>query len=452
MSILDAIHCVENGEPDEALRIASRILNDSPNEVDALCVSAQAFMQAERYGLAYNLYKRAVELQPRIPGIWNNLGLICLKMLNPVEARSYLHRSLKLDTKSWAAMNNLALAEVNDGKPQAALELCKKSLSIDHNQWDVHETMGYANLMLGNWTEGWDGYEYMVGNEKHRTFEPRREDADYWRGERGIPLHVRGEQGIGDEISFASMINDASEHNEVILECDKRLEGLFKRSFPKINVYGSRFEKNPSWVAQHAFDDWCLSGSLGWHYRTKTEDFDGEPYLKADPERKLQWKVLLDSLGTKPKVGIAWTGGLKDTHSQRRSVALEQLLPILKQDCTFVSLQYKPPTELAAFEQKHGIKIHHWARATETSDYDDTAALVDELDLVISVTTAVVDLCGALGKPCWVLVPNKPHWRYGMSGDKKVWYNSVKLFRQGKDWTGIIKTVGDELAQYIKAA
>jgi ADP-heptose:LPS heptosyltransferase len=178
----------------------------------------------------------------------------------------------------------------------------------------------------------------------------------------------------------------------------------------------------------------------------KDSDFSGIPYLKACPERKSQWKAELSKLGNRKKVGIAWNGGLKDTFKERRSLDLEQLLPILSQDCTFISLEYKNPHELADFEQEHGIKIHHFPEATESRDYDDTAALVDELDLVISVQTAVVHLAGALGKPCWTLTPNKPNWRYATP--RFMWSESVELFRQGKAWDEPIKSIVERLHAY----
>jgi hypothetical protein len=430
------------GEPDEALRIASSVLNENPDEARALFLASYVFLQAERYGMAYNMLKRAADIVPKREQVWNNLGMCCMKMNRIDEARRHLNRALQLNRENYAALNNLALIEVNEGNPVKALQLGKQSLAIDEEQWDVQETMGYASLMLGDWLNGWEGYEAMVGNTKQRTAEPRK-PVPYWDGRKVERILVRGEQGIGDEISFASVLNDVKP--KVVLECDRRLEGLFKRSFPNIEIHGTRFDKSVHWDA--AYEAWCLIGSLPWHYRTRDEHFSGKPYLKADPERKLQWKALLDSLGTKKKIGIAWTGGLKDTHGERRSLELEQLLPILQQDATFISLQYKTPQELADFEQQHGIKIHHWARATETHDYDDTAALVDELDLVISVQTAVVHLAGALGKTTWVLVPNKPHWRYATT--RFMWAESVEMFRQGKTWGEPIKAVSERLGAFL---
>lgn len=427
--IIKAHDLAASGEPDEALREASKILDENPDEPRALFLAAYVFLEAERYGMAYNVLKRASEIVPFREEVWNNMGMACMKMGRIDEARKLLNKSLKLNPKNVSAMNNLALICVNEGKPSEAIEIANKSLAINPDQWDVKETKGYASLMLGKWEDGWDGYEAMVGHSKHRTRTPRK-NVPYWDGSDVDTLLICGEQGIGDEISFASMLSDVRPN--VVLECDRRLEGLFKRSFPKMKVYGTRFDK-PSVNWDEDYQAYCLIGSLGWHYRISDASFTGEPYLVADPERKLQWRALLDSLGDKPKIGIAWSGGLPDTHGKRRSLTLESLLPILKQDATFISLQYKnPQKELDAFQEKHGIKIHHWSRAAEAVDYDETAALVAELDLVITVQTAVVHLAGALGTPCWAIVPNKPHWRYATH--KFLWAKSVEIFRQVKDW------------------
>jgi ADP-heptose:LPS heptosyltransferase len=165
-------------------------------------------------------------------------------------------------------------------------------------------------------------------------------------------------------------------------------------------------------------------------FRSKPEDFPGKPYLKADPERRIQWRALFDTL-RKPVIGIAWTGGLNNTGKKKRSLKLEDLEPIFRSiDATWVSLEYRDrDDEIQAFYEKTGIQIHQWKRATRTEDYDDTAGLVAELDLVVSVSTAVIHLAGALGKDCWVLVPNKPRWFYLLEGEIP-WYKSVKLFRQ----------------------
>ena len=127
---------------------------------------------------------------------------------------------------------------------------------------------------------------------------------------------------------------------------------------------------------------------------------------------------------------------MKSTFQARRSFSLEGLLPLLKTPgITWVSLQYKDPTEeIEAFEESHGIKVHHWKRAAESQDYDDQAALVAELDAVVTVTTAVCHLSGGLGKKTYILVPSKPLWFFLLKGNTLPWYKSVELIRQTDEW------------------
>jgi ADP-heptose:LPS heptosyltransferase len=228
---------------------------------------------------------------------------------------------------------------------------------------------------------------------------------------------------------------DASKDHRITYECDARLEGLMRRSLPGVEVHGTRFVEDKPWKAE-TFDAVTLTGSLCMQYRQKDEDFPRKAFLVADPERRAQWRVLLDKLPGR-KVGIAWTGGLDNTFKHRRSFNLEGLLPILKTPgISWVSLQYNDPEkEIAEFAAKHGIEIKHWERAVGKGvDYDETAALVAELDCVVSVTTAMVHLCGALGQKCYVLVPNRNRWFYSSTTSKHRWYESLELFKQVDKW------------------
>ncbi len=441
-----AYNLINEEKPVDAERVLNSLYNDHPHDPRVMGLLAQCQMKLEHYGAAYNTLRRCVELLPNKSEPWNNYGMACLHCGLLDEGERALKRAIGLESKQpWAAVNNMALCMVNQGEPLHAIEWADKGLALKAKNPEAMVSRGYACLMLGRWKEGWEGYEHELHGSIRKPVQYQKEP--YWDGKLGINLVVRGEQGIGDEISFASVLPDAIKaQKSVVFECDRRLEGLFKRSFPGIPIYGTRFDKTITWQEEHPVDASCLMGTLSRHHRNALDEFPGTPYLIADPERRIQWRALLASLGAKPKIGIAWSGGLKSTFKGRRSVGLEDLLPILKQDATFVSLQYKKSQdEIDEFEEKHGIKIHHWTRATEVADYDETAALVAELDMVISVQTAVVHLCGALGKKCWVLVPSKPHWRYGLNGDSLPWYKSVKLYRQKKDWDWIINKVSSDL-------
>ena len=433
----------EQDRPDEAFKLVSDVLNVHPNDPKALSLAALINMKCERFGVAYNFAKRSVELAPGAWEMLNNLAMPVLCMASAAnnekfldEAEGYLHKALKRSGDHPAVLNNLCIIAINRCQPDLALKWGLKSLEIDPNQQDVRESVAYAYLQKRDYKEGFLNYEFAIGGKYRKLTSAHGEP--YWDGTDGVSIYLRGEQGIGDEISYASVIPDAVKHgNKITFECDKRLAGLFRRSLPpEVIVHGTRH--NPElrgWREEAEFDFCAPVGTLCREYRQKKEDFPRTAWLKADPERRLQWKALLDTLPGK-KVGIAWAGGLPNTFRGRRSFSLEGLLPILKTPgITWVSLQYKnPDAEIQAFTEKHGIEIKHWHRAAQAYDYDDTAALVSELDLVVSVCTSVVHLCGGLGKKCLVLVPKHPRWFYHLEGQTSDWYESLELYRQSDKW------------------
>ncbi len=185
-------------------------------------------------------------------------------------------------------------------------------------------------------------------------------------------------------------------------------------------------------------------GSLPLHFRRRVEDFPRHNgYLAPDERKTAAWKRRLDALGPGPKVGLSWQGGVGHTGRARRSLTLEQLLPLLRvAGVHFVSLQYtEVDDEISALAARHGITVHHWQGAIDV--YDETAALVCALDRVVTVCTALVHLTGALGRPAIVMVPFGSDWRYGAQGERMLWYPSVRLLRQRAigDWSPVIESV-----------
>lgn len=428
---------VSAGDLKGALKVANAGLNKDPDDMAALMMVACILSREGAWGTALNLLKRVKEKAPPFPEVLNNLGMCYSSLASNSgkdhyldDAESVLSKALR-KKKLPEIMSNLALVKMHKCDVQGAEALCREGLQIDPGNVSLRETLGYACLYQGKWVEGFGNYEFNLGN-KHRKMPPGK----YWeRGAKGMTLFVQGEQGIGDEITYASVLPDAAKDNTIVYECDHRLAGLMKRSLP-VEVHGTRWDDNKSWKDGRTFDRVALTASLCMEYRRQDEDFPRRAFLKADPERRLQWRTLLDTLPGK-RVGIAWTGGLDNTFKSRRSFNLEGLLPLLKvPGITWVSLQYLDPAEeIGAFKAKHGIEIRHWARACgKNVDYDETAALVSELDCVVSVTTAIVHLCGALGQKCLVLVPAKARWFYASNDSRHRWYDSLELFRQVDKW------------------
>ena len=271
------------------------------------------------------------------------------------------------------------------------------------------------------------------------------------RERRDRTVLVYGEQGLGDEIMFASCLPDViARVGRCVIDCSPKLERLFQRSFAGAAVHGGpQTGADLAWL--HRLDpvDFQIAiGSLPQHFRNSLDEFPAhEGYLQADPGKIAAWRRKLAGLPGVRKVGVSWRGGTKQTRQSVRSVPLDQWLPILScKDIALVSLQYTDcSAELADLERNHGIRVYHWQEAID--DYDETAALVDALDLVISVQTAVVHLAGALGKPGWVMVSAVPEWRYPTTGATLPWYPSLRIFRQRTlgHWQDVIDQVAMEL-------
>ena len=423
-------HAIIHDEPDTALAICNNILNEHMEDElaqKALFMSGYIMMEAERFGLAYNIYQRCAQINPRISEVWSNMGM-CLEEYSPEKAKDYFKKAYKLNNNNADALANQGLMYLQTGNPQRCIDLSGRALTMKPTLRAAKHNMGLAQLMLRQWKEGWANYHDTLG-VKHR--EGRDYGVPEWNGEKGT-IVVYGEQGVGDEIMLATCLKELAETNDIILDCDKRLEGLFKRSFD-FPVYGTRFREQTPLLDDHKPDYQLAAGQLPYFFRNSEESFPGSPHLVPDPERKLQWRALFDTFKGK-KVGVAWRGGLKSTGQARRSLALEDLSPLFNDQDTFISLEYKAVDQDQL--DKYGIKS--FPRATAGGgDIDDLAALVSELDYVICPCTTVVYVAGATGVPCYVLTPNAPGYRYHLEGNFP-WFSSVHLRRQRGTW---LKTV-----------
>ena len=342
----------------------------------------------------------------------------------------------------------MSVSLINQARYEEALKYAEEAVKLDPTNKNGWTNVGFSSLALQDWRRGWTGYHNAIGG-KFRNDVAYGEEPE-WDGKPTDCLVVTGEQGIGDEIMMASCLPDAARDvGKVVLECDSRLQGLFRRSFPQCDVYGTRRAASAEWVDKYVIDAGAGIGELPRFYRPSPASCPGTPYLVADPERRVMWRALLDSLGDKPKIGLCWSGGKKWTNSAGRAVGLDAFAPLLETvDAHYVSLQYKDPSEEIA---RTGFHVKHWPHAAQTQDYDDLAALVAELDMVIGVNTAAHHLAGALGTPAIVLVPCRELWIWATPGETPEhmpWYRSARKFKQreGEPWRATIQRLVNDPA------
>lgn len=396
--------------------------------------------------------------------IMNALGT-CYKHENKTEeARQFFMQAQEGIPLNADIQNNLGTLYINEGKPSKALEHLDLALSLTPGHPQAAWNKSLAHLELGDYEKGWATYDAGMAAKVRAERNYAAQPIPAWQGEPGKVVVVYGEQGIGDEIMFASCLPDLiARSKQVVFDCHKKLHTLFANSFPGIDIYPTREDEMLTWpvladgkTLRYPFDSRIAIGSLPALLRPSIESFPGTPYIKPPVEAEARWCARLANLSRRPKIGISWIGGHKRTRMEVRSTPLEQLLPILQQDADFISLQYTNcAAEIAAFEKQHGIKIHQFDEATQSPNYADTAALVANLDLVITVCTSVVHLAGSMGVPTWVLTPSRPAWRYRLDLDYMPWYGrTVTLFRQQPDsidWKPVITEVAAKLQELIGA-
>lgn len=422
------------GRTDEATGVCMDLLDNDANDPSALYQLGTIMLKERRRGLAYNLFARGVKYADDVPELWSNYAQAHKD--SPEEwgrTEWCLRKAIKLFEKQnkpsavpWA---NLGMLYYIKGELVKAQDANNKALAEDSTNKAALATQGFIHLANGAWSKAWSFYDVLL--DAGVRVSTAYGDEPTWDGAPGKSIIVSGEQGLGDEIMYASVFQEAIDDSEhVVIECMPRLEKLFQRSFPKAKVYGQRYGEEVFWDEDHKIDAHIPMATLPRFYRNKEEEFSGKPYLVPNPDMATAFREMLKAMSGKPKIGIAWTGGTQRTRGYLRDRSLEELVPVLREpNVDWVSLEYHDRSdEIREFKDKRGIEIHQFPWITGKGlDYDLTAALVSELDLVISVPTTVTQMAGAVGVDCWVLVPRYTGWIFAR--DVYPWANSVTPLR-----------------------
>lgn len=442
----------EHGKSDIAWKIVGKLLVENPNDIRALVTGSYLMRNMGGLPQAYHFAKAATEIVPHDAAAWTNLGHAASSMWLVQEAERYYMRGLKCSKTQFDRLvlwTNLGALYLDSGQFDKALEYTQKVLAVDPDHHSAKTNLGFCKLALRDWS-GWAGYHGTIGTDWRPKVKYGNEPE--WDGTPGKTVVLYADQGLGDEISFASMVPDAAAVcQKLILDCDGRLENLFRRSFPGVTVYGTR-TKSEKWAKEDRRLDASLPlGQVGEFFRLTDDSFPGTPYLEPCPERVKQWRALFHG---KPTVGIAWTGGVPKSNARNRRLTLKDLLPVLQLPYRFVSLQYRDAAkEIAEFKASYrDIDLCQYRWGTLTDDYDDTAALVASVDYVLCIQTAVAHTAGALGVPVTVLLPSATTWRYGLEHETIPWYKSLRVIRQRKtgSWNGEIELAARQLDAHIR--
>ncbi|MCP5364302.1 MAG: glycosyltransferase family protein [Hyphomicrobiales bacterium] len=386
-------------------------------------------------------YRRALALQPEYPEALSNLAVALRTAGRHGEAREHCEQAIAVKPGHVSAYVNYGLVLSDLGRYQDALAAYDRALAIDPRHAAARADRAVLLLLLGRFAEGWSEYEWRWRTPGFTT--PRRDfSAPMWDGTPldGRTLLIHAEQGIGSAIQFSRFCRLAANGGGVVLECQPSLRRLFELSFKDgpVSQVVAKGQQLP--MCDLHVPMMSLPHVLGTTLETIPADV---PYLRADPADQARWAHRLRDVPG-PRVGLVWAGNPLHGNDQNRSMPASAFGPLIvnSPQATFFSLQVGPSAGVGMFADGTVRDL-----APELTDFADTAAVLDTLDLVISVDTAVAHLAGALGKPVWLMIPSVPEWRWLLAREDSPWYPTMRLFRQDRagDWAGVVDRVSSAL-------
>jgi tetratricopeptide (TPR) repeat protein len=440
-----------------ALASHDRAIAIQPDCTKAYCNRGVILKDMRQFDAALACYDQAIAIEPEYAEACTNRGVV-LKELGRFEAALASHNqaiAIKPDCAEAYSNRGVLLYELT--QVDAALASYNQAIAIKADYARAYENRAYAFLLSGDLGNGWSDYEWRSKHDDGSSCVQIGHFAEpLWLGKESIAgktILLHGEQGLGDRIQFcryAKLV--AAMGATVILEAEGQLKDLFTR------VDGVSRVVERGGALPH-LDYQCPLLSLPLAFKTTLSTIPADvPYLKSSPEKIRYWGELLGDR-TKLRVGLVWSGGFRPDQPElasvngRRNIPLAKLASLNHADIEFFSLQKGQPAE----SELAGLIAGNWDGPPlvdftgQLRDFSDTAALIEHLDLVISVDTSTAHLAGALGKPVWILNRFDTCWRWLLDRTDSPWYPTLSLYRQQTvgDWDGVVERVRDDLVQLL---
>ncbi len=405
---------------------------------------------------AVKSYRSSIILKPDYAEAHENLGVALQDTNATREASKSFKKALKYNPDSILAHRNLGTVLEAMGDSKGSLAHFNQVLKRTPAEAETRMKRSMLRLRAGDYGEAWDEYEWRQYAPSFCDQNPARNfPFPKWDGSdpAGRTILIHSEQGLGDEVMFASCLPDLIRACGLcIVECDPRLQAIFKNAFPDAHIIPRRPLSDLTWVNDLPAIDWRLPiAGLPRFFRRKNEEFPKESfYLNGDPQLIAQWGERLAPYNHEMKVGISWRGGRNPRAQRYRSMAIADMAPILKMEgARFISLQYDGDmSERDQLPEALRERLEFLPDIDLFSDLENMAALVKNLDLVISIDNSTVHFAGALGVPTWVLLPSLVDWRWQDNGEKSDWYPSVRIWRKSfseKNWEPLVRQVAAAL-------
>ena len=439
------------GKFDEAINRFNQALKINSNYAEAYNNLGSTFVELGKFEEAIANHRQALKINPNYAEGYSYLGNALAKSRKFEEAIANHRQALKINPNYAEGYSHLGNTLAEEEKFEEAIANHRQALKINPKYTEANFNESVIRLTQGEFEIGWKKYEFrfdVSGITFMRYKANKIWDGSYLDG----TLVVWAEQGIGDHILFLSMIADVRKYaKNIILEIDKRLINLFERYCEKINFSNIKVISMEKKLVNN-FDKHIAIGSLGQYLRKSKKSFKTTPkkYLISSSlkEKKLSEKYFENK---KFKIGISWK--TLNKKQQHRNIDLKQMLPILSNpNCDFINLQFgEYDKDLQNLKTNHGISIQTISEVDNYKDIENLAALINCLDLVITIQNSTAHLAGALGKNTWIMLVKNARWHWLISEEKSLWYPTARLFRQKKigDWNNVINSIGRDLKKTI---
>jgi len=397
---------------------------------------------------------RSLACDPQGAAGHNNKGLALEETDRLCEAVAYLRQALALKPNDFEFLNNIGSPLRWLGTFAEAEAAHLRSLAVNPSFAAGRYGLGTVQLTAGDLARGWPNYDWRFRGGT--IVRPRPFSLPLWQGPEHTepgPILIWGEQGLGDEIVYGTMLKDLERSGiPAIVECDARMVAVFKRALPNLEFFARTDPPNPRLLANDLVAQSSM-GSLARWYRSDIKDFPRSgAHLKPRQDLVDHWRARLAELGDGPKVGFAWRSRRTDGVAQRFHPPVLEWAPVLAQaGATFVSLQYgECEPDLRAVQAKIGRTVHRIPDLDLLDDLEGILALSTALDMAISTGTTAFCLPAAAGIPVWLLAPENDFWVFGT--DRYPWFHNIRLYRHRhlQPWASTIDRMGEDLRHFLR--
>jgi len=433
------------GKFEEAVTACEKAVALEPGYAQAFKNLGNALLSCGKSEKAVQAYRKVIALKPGCAEAYNDLAIVLAKQGNYDEAMANSARAIEIKPDYAHPYNTMASTCHMRGEFDKAIENCRKALQLKPDCPEAHNNLGMTLLLKGQFEQGWAEYAWrrLAGDVDHVN----RLENPGWDGccFKGKTLLIHCEQGMGDNIQFVRYLPMVKQRGgTVVFTAGSPLADLL-RTVDGIDII---LEAASDRLRNMKFD-YCVSVlDLPGIFGTTAETIPAKvPYIFAEPEKVRFWRSKVD--GDKFKVGIAWAGSQVHDNDRNRSCLLRDFLPLSGIEGVAVYGLQKGPATRQIEELAGDITVTNFGE--QFKDFTDTAAAVENMDLIISVDTAVLHLAGAMGKPAWGLLPFVPDWRWMLDRADSPWYPTIRLFRQSQwgDWADVFGRVAGQLQQLI---